>query len=220
MRIYIIRHGETEWNVCGRLQGQTDIPLNENGIRLARVTGRALAVVPFDLAITSPLTRARQTAELVLEGRDVSILEDSRIREISFGSWEGLGCRSHNYEIPSDRFDDFFKDPFHFQPAEDGETIAELCARTRQFWDELIHTAAYQDKTILIATHGCACRGILNNVYEEKENFWRGKVPPNCAVNILEVHDSHAELVEEDRVYYDPEECVDFQTGKRKIVSK
>lgn len=63
MRMYIIRHGETEWNAAGRLQGQTDISLNENGVRLARITGQALSHVNFDLIITSPLKRARQTAD-------------------------------------------------------------------------------------------------------------------------------------------------------------
>ena len=58
MKLYIIRHGETSWNAEGRLQGQTDIPLNENGIRLAKITCEALKEVPFDLAISSPLKRA------------------------------------------------------------------------------------------------------------------------------------------------------------------
>ncbi len=97
MKLYIIRHGETSWNAEGRLQGQTDIPLNENGIRLAKITGEALKEVPFDLAISSPLKRARQTAELVLAGRQVPVLEDARIEELSFGSWEGLGCRKANF---------------------------------------------------------------------------------------------------------------------------
>ena len=91
MKLYIIRHGETPWNAEERLQGQTDIPLNENGIRLAKITGEALKDVPFDFAISSPLKRARQTAELVLAGRQIPVLEDARIEELSFGSWEGLG---------------------------------------------------------------------------------------------------------------------------------
>ncbi|MDO4268292.1 MAG: histidine phosphatase family protein [Eubacteriales bacterium] len=216
MKLYIIRHGETDWNVIGRLQGQTDIPLNENGIRLAGITGQALSQIPFDFAISSPLKRALQTAQLVLEGRNVPIFLDDRIREISFGSWEGLGCRSHNFEIPSDHFDDFFSDPFHFQPAADGETINDLCARTRDFWQDLISRRDWSDKTILIASHGCACRAILNNVYENKQDFWHGHVPPNCAVNIVSVQDGKARLEAEDQVFYDQSEGVDFRTGEHK----
>ena len=93
MVLYFIRHGETSWNVEGKMQGQTDIPLNENGIRLAQETAEGMKEIPFDLCITSPLSRARQTAEIVLGGRKVPIIEDARIEELSFGNWEGIGCR-------------------------------------------------------------------------------------------------------------------------------
>ena len=71
MKLYIIRHGETAWNVEGRLQGQSDTELNENGVRLAKVTAEGLKNIPFDLGISSPLRRAKHTAELVLAGRNV-----------------------------------------------------------------------------------------------------------------------------------------------------
>ena len=130
MKLYIIRHGETVWNTEGRLQGRADIELNENGIRLARVTARGMADIPFDLAITSPLKRARQTAELVLDDRKVPILEDARLEEITFGEWEGLCCRRDNYQIPSKDFQDFFMNPFKYQPPVGGETIRQVLDRT------------------------------------------------------------------------------------------
>ena len=86
MKIYLIRHGETSWNTLGRLQGRTDIELNENGIRLAKITGEKLKDVHFDLAIASPLKRAYETAGLVLGDRNIPILTDERIEEISFGT--------------------------------------------------------------------------------------------------------------------------------------
>ena len=86
MRLYIIRHGETDWNTAGRLQGQADTQLNEKGIRLAQITAEGMKTIPFDLCITSPLKRARQTAEIILSGRPVPIWEDDRIREIGFGA--------------------------------------------------------------------------------------------------------------------------------------
>ena len=55
--------------------------------------------IPFDLCITSPLSRARQTAEIVLGGRKAWIIEDARIEELSFGNWEGIGCRPENYAV-------------------------------------------------------------------------------------------------------------------------
>lgn len=210
MRLYIIRHGETLWNSEGRLQGKADIELNENGIRLAKITAEGMKDISFDLAITSPLKRARHTAELVLGDRNVPIIEDARIEEITFGEWEGLCCKRENYQIPSLEFPKFFTDPFNYQPPVGGESIEQVLARTGEFYQELIHHPEYQDKTILIASHGCSCRGILNQIYEDKKNFWRDNVPPNCSVNIVDVKDGVGTLVEEDKIYYNENELVDF----------
>ena len=76
-----------------------------------------------------------------------------------------------------------------------GETILQLCKRTKEFWDEVTAKPEYEDKTILIATHGCALRAILHNIYEDKADFWHGFVPVNCAVSVVEVKDGNAKLV-------------------------
>lgn len=93
MRLYLIRHGVTDWNNEKRLQGKSDIPLNAFGELLAKETGEALRDIPFDLAYTSPLIRARRTAELVIGKRSVPILDDPRIEEIGLGIYEGLICK-------------------------------------------------------------------------------------------------------------------------------
>ena len=190
MKLYIIRHGETAWNVEGRLQGQSDTELNENGVRLAKVTAEGLKNIPFDLGISSPLRRAKHTAEIVLAGRNVPLTTDDRLMELSFGSWEGLGCRANNFEIPSEHFDDFY--------------------RAEAFYHELTAKPELQDKTILIATHGCCMRALLRNVYEDKNNFWHGGVPYNCAVSIIEVQNGVSTLLADNKIYYDPSDCLNF----------
>lgn len=210
MRLYLMRHGETDWNLQRRLQGQADTDLNENGIRLAEVSAKNMRDIPIDLAFTSPLRRARHTAEIVLEGRNVSLTEDDRLKEISFGSWEGLCCKKDNFEVPTGHFDDFYLHPFAFRGADDGETIPQVCERTADFLKELMAKPEYQDKTILIASHGCAVRAMLHSVYEDKTDFWHGKVPPNCAVNIVDVKDGKAVLIEEDKIYYSDADYVDL----------
>ena len=87
MRLYMVRHGETDWNKARRIQGQVDIPLNAFGRHLAEETGKGLTDIPFEVCISSPLGRAVETAELILEGRDVPILTDRRIVEMAFGVW-------------------------------------------------------------------------------------------------------------------------------------
>ena len=89
MILYIIRHGETDWNRIHRVQGRTDIPLNEYGRHLAEETADGMKDLSIDLCYTSPLKRARETAQIILRDRAVPIFDDARIQEMSFGSYEG-----------------------------------------------------------------------------------------------------------------------------------
>ena len=108
MQIYLIRHGETDYNKSRRIQGQCDIELNNCGRELAKITAQALKDVPFDLVFTSPLKRAKETAEIIVGDRQIPVIEDVRIREISFGEYEGLCCDPRNYNIPDKDFLNFF----------------------------------------------------------------------------------------------------------------
>lgn len=200
MKLYIIRHGETRWNVERRLQGASDTDLNEKGIALAKVTGEALKEVPFSCCFTSPLKRAKETAQLVLGEREIPIYLDERIQEISFGTWEGRDSAL----LPGNMLDNFFHHTEQYEAPEGGEEISQICARTKAFWDDITSREELQDKTILIASHGCAVRALLQNVYEDSgiENFWHGCVPPNCSVNVVDVRGDKAVLLEEDKVYY------------------
>ncbi|MCI8814323.1 MAG: histidine phosphatase family protein [Lachnospiraceae bacterium] len=199
MLLYVIRHGETAWNVLRKIQGSADIPLNENGIRLAKVTGEKLKDVSFDLAISSPLQRAYQTAELVLGNRNIPIKTDARIQEISFGDLEGVQMLHVN---PAHPFYNFFADAYHYIPARNGESIYDICERTKEFYDELIDSSDLQDKTVLVATHGCALRALLQPVYEDISDFWQGGVCPNCGVSIIETKGGKSTLLEKDKIYY------------------
>ena len=203
MKFYIIRHGVTAWNTECRMQGAADIPLAEDGIRLAKLTGAALKDIKFDICFTSPLIRARKTAELALGERkdSVPIIEDERIQEIGFGVMEGEKYKDENGNIVLKEFDVFFQEPEKFQRPEGGENIQDICDRTREFWLEKINDPSLAGKTIMVASHGCAVRALLKNVYEDDKGFWHGCVPPNCAVNVVEVKNGKATLVEEDKVY-------------------
>ena len=215
MRLYIIRHGETKLNALGCLQGWTDEPLNKSGRDLAVITSEALKEVPFDLVITSPLKRARETGELAVAtsetffGKKVPVIEDRRLMEFNWGSWEGLCCLESNFEIPDPNYNSFYTDPFQYQGAPDGESVADVMKRTADFFNELIHNPAYEDKTILIATHGCALRAMLNPLYENKDSFWQERVPYNCAVTIIDVKEGQAKIIDKDRIYYDESLCFD-----------
>ena len=98
----------------------------------------------------------------------------------------------------------FFHNTKDYKAPRGGEELTQICARTRDFWEDITSREELQDKNILIASHGCAVRALLQNVYEDADiaNFWHGKVPPNCSVNIVEIKENKAVLLEEDVVYY------------------
>ena len=90
MRLILIRHGETEWNTQHRAQGRTDIPLNERGKAQAQALGAHFAEETVDLVLSSPLSRAYETAKAVADAAGAPIETAEDLTEIQFGVWEGL----------------------------------------------------------------------------------------------------------------------------------
>ncbi len=198
MKLYILRHGETDLNTKGVMQGWLDAPLNRNGRSLAVLTGQGMRGIAFDKCISSPLIRATETAQIVLREskNDIPIQTDDRIREINFGAMEGRTIAEMGEAGAL-----FFKDPFRFPGFPGGETIRGVCERTQAFLKSLI--AQDDGKTYLICTHGCATRAMLNFLYENPADFWRGHPPYNCCVNIVFAEQNRPKLVAADKVYYD-----------------
>ena len=203
MKLYLIRHGETDWNIVKRLQGATDIPLNENGEAIAKETCRAMNDIHFDIIYTSPLKRAYRTAELVKGERDIPLLIDERLREISFGDYEGLISKSEGYSIPDPNFKFFFLKPECYQTPPNAEPIDSLLKRTGEFLEELKNREDLKDKTILISTHGAAVRALLNNIEKcDIAHFWGKGVHKNCGVSYAELIDGEYQLLWENKIYY------------------
>ena len=186
------------------MQGWVDPPINRSGRELAALTGQAMRDIRFDRCISSPLSRARETAEIVLResGNEIPITTDDRIREMSCGDIEEKSITEMG-----DAARLFFVDPFRFPGFPNGETIQALCSRTQEFFREL--TAADDGKTYLISTHGCAMRAMLNYLFDNPSDYWRGHAPYNCAVCIVEADGGTPRVTELDKVYYDQSLIVD-----------
>ena len=127
MELICVRHGRTAWNAEHRFQGQTDVPLDAEGLAQARALGVYLRCERFDLAVSSDLIRARATAERIYAGRDVELEFTPDLREMRFGMWEGLTWDEIVRRWPElDVRDE--KSPRTYTPA-GGESWEELCAR-------------------------------------------------------------------------------------------
>lgn len=210
MRLYLIRHGETDWNKELKMQGRADIPLNEYGRSLAVQTAQALSDVCFDRVYTSPLVRAKETAEIIKANRSIPLVEDERIIEIGFGEYEGEGL----YEDPkhtklNPAFVHFFSAPALYQADKGSETFREVVERTNAFLTELKSNEDLRNQTILVSTHGAAlCAMLLNLKKRPLEQFWDGGVHKNCAVTVVDMEKENYEILQEAVVYYEENEVV------------
>ncbi len=202
MKLYIIRHGQTDWNRVRRLQGRTDIPLNEWGRRVAELTREGLKDVAFDVAFSSPLLRAKETAEIILKGRNIPVIEDGRLIEIDFGAYEG-----ESFQLDDENLQNFFSKPEAYYSVDGSESIESVFERTGEFLSELYKKQEYEDSTILLSTHGAALCGLLCNIKQwGKADFWKGGLHKNCGFSIVEVTDGVPKIIEEATVAYDEAE--------------
>lgn len=202
MELYILRHGETVWNKEGRLQGNTDISLNEAGRAVARITGEALKDTAIDKIYTSPLSRAYETACLIRGDKDIEIIRDERLRELCFGALEGQIIREMKADSAS-RFQNFFEAPDKYVPDDKGERLEELCRRTAEFMEEVILPQADKLKRVMIVGHGAMNKGIMCYIKQHGiDMFWSGGLQKNCNVIIVDYTEGRFSVIEEEKVYY------------------
>jgi broad specificity phosphatase PhoE len=170
--LWLVRHGETDWNRQGLYQGQSDIPLNETGLAQAREAARQIAEAgrSFTALYSSPLSRAYHTAQETANLLNLPVRIDARLREINQGSWQGL-----NFDQVVEQFSDIVQaaeaDPLN-RRAPGGETPLEVAERVAAAADDIAR--AHPGETVLVFSHGfalatlvCQARGIpLEQVYQ------------------------------------------------------
>lgn len=118
--LYIMRHGRTDWNERNKLQGRTDIPLNAAGRKMAEEAAAVYKNVPLDVCYCSPLARARQTAEIFLKNRNIPIITDDRLVEMSFGIYEGTEQSARALDCP---INILFKEPESIRQLKVGKAL-------------------------------------------------------------------------------------------------
>lgn len=150
--IYFIRHGETDFNRHSKIQGQLDIPLNDTGIKQAETARDNLADLEFDLIYSSPLLRARKTAEIINEKHGVEIVFDDRLKEFFIGSVQGECVK----EWSDEKWDEVHHHPENFG----GETLETFINRVTECFVEIEKL----NKNILIVAHGGCYRAIYKYV--------------------------------------------------------
>lgn len=204
MLIYLVRHGQTNWNLERRLQGHSNTPLNEHGILTARLTGEQLCDVPFTKAISSPLNRAYKTCELILQDRPINIEIDEDLKELSFGDYEGLCVYGEHKNIPDLEFQDiFFNHPEAYHIPPNGESLFELRKRGRRFLEKLQNHPTWQNETLLVTAHGAILCAILAEIHNyDMANFWGKGLLGNCSVTVLSIENGIVTVQKENEILW------------------
>lgn len=182
--LYLIRHGETPWNVEGRYQGQLDPPLTERGRRQAQATARELASISFEAIYSSDLARAHQTAQALAEESGLDIQLDPRLREINQGEWQGVLIGDIRARWPEE-IRGWEQDPWHHHPP-GGERLAEVQQRLLAAVDEIV--AAHPQGAVAIFAHKLPI-ALLKIRYQDHppETLW-SLLPANADWEIFTVN--------------------------------
>lgn len=162
VKLYLVRHGRTEWNVNRMIQGRVDVSLNDLGVKDAKNNARRLKDITFDICYCSPLKRARETAEIII-GNKCDIIVDDLITERDVGRLEGTPVNNGKAK--------YFWD-FNMNFDEDGvESSRDLLARANEFLEFL--KEKYDKETILIVSHSGTIKALHYNIvgYDDNTNF-------------------------------------------------
>ncbi len=176
MKVYILRHGQTDWNNRRLFQGQVDTELNEVGLSQARQCAERVqeAGWQFDKVYCSPLKRAMKTVMTVTGLPGEAITKDARLMEMNFGVLD-----STSFDKDSPRVGNLFKKPSAYIPPEGAESFEEMEARIASFFEDLKKVKA---ESVLVGSHGCAIRGMLVHFgYLGLDDIWNQGIG-NCAI--------------------------------------
>ncbi len=183
-RLFLVRHGETEWNKSLRYQGHMDIPLSEVGLAQAEKLALRLSKEKLDAVYSSDLSRAMETAKAAARFHDLPVEVIPELRETNFGRWEGLTYKEIQQQYP-EIADGWRKNPRDIK-APDGESLSEVAKRCFIGLDKILDNNP--DRNVLLVAHGGIIRIIVAKVLGIDINeYWRIK-QTNVALNIIEFH--------------------------------
>jgi alpha-ribazole phosphatase len=192
MKLLLVRHGETDWNLNRRYQSYSDVPLNQNGIQQAQSLAKRLSKERIAAVYSSDLFRTIETAKWIANEYEpvLAAQSDPRWRELSFGKWEGL----NHEEIQAGwrtEVNAWYADPVNVSPA-DGETLLQLSERVRAAWDDL--QSKHKDETVLLVSHAGVIQVLLCMLLGlDLNRYWQFHVKP-AALTEINIYEAGAIL--------------------------
>lgn len=167
--IALIRHGETDWNLEGRIQGSTDIPLNKTGIRQAEACREHFEGADWDVLISSTMIRAKKTAEIINQALNLDLVEMEEFKERSFGDAEGLTHEERNQQFSTGEY-----------PGQE----SKIALQTRVMAGIASINEQFPNKRVLLVAHGAVIHAILSVMSGEDLDFKKTKLLNACISNV------------------------------------
>ncbi len=193
LKIYMTRHGETEWNTQGRMQGWKNSNLTEKGIDNAKKLGDSLKNIDFDYIYTSPLGRAFDTAKYIRGSKNTEIIKIENLKEMNFGKWEGMENEKIK-ELYGEQQDNFWNKP-HLYQAFEGESYEEIINRAKTVLYDIINKSSGAEN-ILIVSHAAMLKAIYAVIKNYSiEEFWNPPFMKDTCLSILNVEGKKIEFI-------------------------
>lgn len=183
--IYFVRHGETEWNIKGILQGSKNSHLTEKGKAQAHKLRDKLEKIHFEGIYTSPLQRASETAEILRGHKDEPFYVVDDLKEMSFGDMEGIP-KTEFKALQPEAYNNLWNDPLSYNPeAFKGERFQDVDKRIMDFMKKLVVNHPEGGK-FLVVSHGMTLKMIFSHIWKhDLDKFWNDPVPENTSVTIV-----------------------------------
>jgi len=189
MQIYVVRHGETEWNRGEIFRGTKDVPLNEVGKKQAEKVGRFFIDKDIVKIVSSPLMRAKQTAEAISKVTNVPVQRLDEFTDMNFGIWEGLSLKEVKDQYPKE-FEIWRHTP-HKLRVTNGETLFQVRKRMKKGFEKVV---LGERGNIVIVTHRVLCKLIvLHALNIPNSHFWDIKFDP-ASITLIEKKGSNLTL--------------------------
>ena len=193
MMVYFLRHGQTWWNAEKRMQGQVNVPLNEEGRRQARRAAELLP--PVGLCLTSPLDRARETARLALAGANTPMVNEPLLIEQAYGVAEGRS-QTAAYDDPNDPMYFYGRAPERYCPPVGAESFEALRLRAQAFLRKRLLPLEGRFDAVLVSAHGALLCAVFGEMLGTPlSDFWQNLLP-HGGVRALAVENGRCRLLE------------------------
>lgn len=188
-RLYLVRHGETEWNKASKIQGRTDTELSDYGLEQAEKLARSLSGEAINVIYTSSLQRASKTAEIIACSRNCSILKSDEYHEIRLGPWEGMTI-DEIQEKYGEHLMAYREDPANFR-LPGAETFDQLTGRTYNAILEIVKR--HSGSNILLVSHGTTIKAAIIKILGIDINHYNKFKIDNASISIIEFYGNKAE---------------------------